>query len=72
MRAARLGPADSEIGKAVRACLTAAESALCRMGTPRPLRQAVGAFIERYAERGRCPAHDQLDALRDGTFPAIP
>jgi ergothioneine biosynthesis glutamate--cysteine ligase EgtA len=62
-RAARIGPADPELGKAVRACFAAAESALARTGAPAALRQAVAGFAERYAERGRCPAHDQLDAL---------
>jgi ergothioneine biosynthesis glutamate--cysteine ligase EgtA len=62
-RAARTGPADPEIGKAVRACFLAAESALARSAAPVALRTAVSAFAERYAERGRCPAHDQLDAL---------
>jgi ergothioneine biosynthesis glutamate--cysteine ligase EgtA len=62
-RAARIGPADPDLGKAVRACFTAAESALARSDSPAALRAAVAAFAERYAERGRCPAHDQLDAL---------
>jgi glutamate--cysteine ligase len=63
LRAARRGPADPDIGKAARTALTAAESALVRTGTPQPLRDAVGRFLEQYTERGRCPAHDQLDAL---------
>jgi ergothioneine biosynthesis glutamate--cysteine ligase EgtA len=63
-RAARVGPADPVIGTAVRACFAAAGSALARSGAPAALRQAVTAFAERYPERGRCPAHDQLDALR--------
>lgn len=62
-RAARTGPADPELGKAVRACFLAAESALARAAAPVALRTAVSAFAERYADRGRCPAHDQLDAL---------
>jgi ergothioneine biosynthesis glutamate--cysteine ligase EgtA len=62
-RAARIGPADPDLGKAVRACFTAAESALSRSDIPAALRAAVAGFAERYAERGRCPAHDQLDAL---------
>jgi glutamate--cysteine ligase len=66
LRAARLGPADPEIGKAARAALAAAEAALGRSGAPRPLRDAVGRFMEHYTERGRCPANDQLDALRGG------
>jgi len=66
LRAARLGPADPEIGKAARAALAAAESALGRRETTRALREAVGRFLEQYTERGFCPAHDQLDALRRG------
>lgn len=62
-RAARIGPADPDLGKAARACFAAAESALVRSGAPAALRQAVADFAERYPERGRCPAHDQLDAL---------
>ncbi len=67
-RAARLGPTDPEIGKAARACVAAAETALLRGRTPRSLLDAVGRFIDQYTERGRCPAHDQLDQLgQEGT-----
>ncbi|WP_110945829.1 ergothioneine biosynthesis glutamate--cysteine ligase EgtA [Streptomyces avicenniae] len=62
LRAARHGPADPLLGPAVLACLAAAESALARRPADAPLRRAVGAFAARYAERGRCPADDQLDA----------
>jgi glutamate--cysteine ligase len=61
LRAARLGPADPAVGRAVRACLSAAESAL-----DGELRRTVGEFAERYAERGRCPADDRLDSLARG------
>jgi glutamate--cysteine ligase len=64
LAAARFGPADPRIGKAVLACLAAAETALGRSETTLSLRDALGRFVDRYAERGRCPAHDQLDALR--------
>ncbi|MFJ5609994.1 ergothioneine biosynthesis glutamate--cysteine ligase EgtA [Streptomyces sp. NPDC093221] len=63
-RAARVGPADPVIGEAVRACFDAAAGALARTDAPAALRLAVADFAERYPERGRCPAHDQLDALR--------
>ncbi|SOD63530.1 glutamate--cysteine ligase [Streptomyces zhaozhouensis] len=63
LRAARHGPSDPEIGPAVRACFAAADAALARQPGARELRDAVGAFADRYAERGRCPADDQLDAL---------
>lgn len=66
LRAARSGPTDPDLGKAVRACFAAAEAALLRSGAPSALREAVSHFAERYAGRGRCPAHDWLDAVRDG------
>ena len=62
-RAARIGLADPDLAKAARTCFAAAESALARTGAPAALRQALAAFTERYPERGRCPADDQLDAL---------
>ncbi|WP_326595140.1 ergothioneine biosynthesis glutamate--cysteine ligase EgtA [Streptomyces sp. NBC_01803] len=67
-RAARLGPADPAIGKAVRACFAAADTALAVSGTLARTRRTVAAFAERYAERGRCPADDQLNEL--GRSPA--
>jgi ergothioneine biosynthesis glutamate--cysteine ligase EgtA len=62
-RAARLGPADPDLAKAVRACFAAADSALARSGAPPALTKALADFAERYPERGRCPADDLLDAL---------
>jgi glutamate--cysteine ligase len=62
-RAARIGLADPDLAKAARACFAAAESSLARSDAPAQLRQALAGFAERYPERGRCPAHDQLDAL---------
>ncbi|MFD3454724.1 ergothioneine biosynthesis glutamate--cysteine ligase EgtA [Streptomyces sp. NPDC058691] len=63
-RAARIGPADPDIAKAASACFAAADSALARPGTSAVLRHALADFAERYPHRGRCPAHDRLDALR--------
>ncbi|MGW8379479.1 ergothioneine biosynthesis glutamate--cysteine ligase EgtA [Streptomyces sp. ODS28] len=65
LRAARAGPADPEVGRAVRACFAAAQEALARQAAPAGAREAVAAFAERYALRGRCPADDRLDALRE-------
>ncbi|MBY8878130.1 ergothioneine biosynthesis glutamate--cysteine ligase EgtA [Actinacidiphila acidipaludis] len=62
-RAARIGLADPDLAKAARTCFAAAGSALARAGAPAALRQALTGFAERYPERGRCPADDQLDAL---------
>ncbi|MBU7598089.1 ergothioneine biosynthesis glutamate--cysteine ligase EgtA [Streptomyces sp. P38-E01] len=63
LRAARLGPADPELGPAVRACVAAAELALARSDPGGTAHRAVAAFAERYSERGRCPADDCLDQL---------
>ncbi|WP_406287635.1 ergothioneine biosynthesis glutamate--cysteine ligase EgtA [Embleya sp. NBC_00896] len=63
-RAARLGPADPELGKAVRACFAATENALADSGAPDRIRCAVAEFGRRYAERGRCPADDLLERVR--------
>lgn len=71
LRAARHGPADPELGKAVRACFTAADGALARDPAAAEPRAAVAAFAERYAERGRCPADDLL-AATEGKSPAPP
>lgn len=63
-RAARDGPADPLLGPAVRECVAAAEAALSRQDPGSAVHHSVLEFAERYSERGRCPAHDQLDALR--------
>jgi ergothioneine biosynthesis glutamate--cysteine ligase EgtA len=63
-RAARDGPADPVLGRAVRECVAAAESALSRNDHGGLIHNSVLEFAERYSERGRCPAHDQLDAMR--------
>ncbi|MFC1419936.1 ergothioneine biosynthesis glutamate--cysteine ligase EgtA [Streptacidiphilus cavernicola] len=59
-RAARFGPADPELGTAVRACFAIAAASLTRNGTPEPLRAALDGFARRYPEQGRCPADDLL------------
>ncbi|WP_443219153.1 ergothioneine biosynthesis glutamate--cysteine ligase EgtA [Streptomyces sp. 4N509B] len=61
-RAARSGPADPALGPAVRSCFAAAREALAAGGAPASVTHAVAAFAERYADRGRCPADDHLDA----------
>ena len=62
--AARHGPADPALGAAARACFSAGSAALARSGVPESLRRTVSDFAQRYPQRGRCPADDQLDALR--------
>lgn len=59
--AARHGPSDPPLREAVRACLAAAERALPGVGADPALCELVGAFIDRYADRGRCPADDVIE-----------
>ncbi|MFD8752737.1 ergothioneine biosynthesis glutamate--cysteine ligase EgtA [Kitasatospora sp. NPDC059577] len=66
-RAATLAVADRELRRATLACFAAADAALGRLPGAGWLRTAVAEFAERYPARGRCPADDQLDALRSGT-----
>jgi len=66
LRAARCGPGDPVIAKAVTDCFAAAESSLARSGAPETIRTAVTDFAERYPYRGRCPADDILDAIGAG------
>ncbi|MEV4555435.1 ergothioneine biosynthesis glutamate--cysteine ligase EgtA [Kitasatospora sp. NPDC049285] len=68
-RAAALGMADADLRRAALTCFAAAERALSRRDGR--LRPALVEFAERYPARGRCPADDQLDALRAGTGPAL-
>ncbi len=61
LRAARYGPADEAVARAVRACFEAADAGLRRAAAPAPLLRSVTDFAERYVERGRCPADDLLE-----------
>ncbi|GIM96791.1 glutamate-cysteine ligase family protein [Paractinoplanes toevensis] len=60
-RAAREALTDPVLAAAARDCFIAAYAALARQGAPRPLRDAVADFTERYVLRGRTPADDILD-----------
>ncbi|MFB4196728.1 ergothioneine biosynthesis glutamate--cysteine ligase EgtA [Streptomyces carpaticus] len=64
LRAAQRGPADPELGRAVRACFAAADEALGRDPRAAGLRGVVADFADRYAARGRCPADDHLHPER--------
>ncbi|MGW0424205.1 ergothioneine biosynthesis glutamate--cysteine ligase EgtA [Streptomyces sp. NPDC003015] len=59
--AARHGLADPELREAAIACFSAALEALPRLGATTEVTDAVGAFVHRYVNRGRCPADDLLD-----------
>jgi glutamate--cysteine ligase len=61
LRAARCGPADPELSRASKACFEAAGAALRRAATPAAIIRAVDDFTERYVQRDRCPADDQLE-----------
>ncbi|MBP0448062.1 ergothioneine biosynthesis glutamate--cysteine ligase EgtA [Kitasatospora sp. RG8] len=65
-RAATLAVADPGLRRATLACFAAADAALGRLPGAERLRTAVAQYAERYPARGRCPADDQLDALRSG------
>ncbi|MFI9803017.1 ergothioneine biosynthesis glutamate--cysteine ligase EgtA [Streptomyces sp. NPDC052301] len=63
--AARHGLADPELREAATGCFTAALEALPRLGATTEVTDAVAAYLHRYVARGRCPADDLLDRLRD-------
>jgi len=64
LRAARCGPADPQISQASKRCFEAAGAALGRLGVPAAIRRAVADFTERYVQKDRCPADDQLEGTR--------
>ena len=64
MAAARSGLAHHELAVAARACFRIALEALAGMGAGRETMDAVGDYLDRYVERGRCPADDVLDHWR--------
>ncbi|MGW0734987.1 ergothioneine biosynthesis glutamate--cysteine ligase EgtA [Streptomyces sp. NPDC002851] len=62
--AARHGLSDPELRGAATDCFSAALDALPRRGAPTAVRDAVGAYTDRYVARGRCPADDLLDRVQ--------
>lgn len=64
-RARRDGVADPALAVAARACFAAAWDSLGRLDVT-ALQPALADFLERYTERGRCPADDTLDDLLAG------
>ncbi|WP_371664131.1 ergothioneine biosynthesis glutamate--cysteine ligase EgtA [Streptomyces sp. NBC_00280] len=63
--AARHGLADPELQEVALVCFSAALDALPRLGASQEVVDAVAAYLDRYVVRGRCPADDLLDSLRD-------
>ncbi len=62
--ASRLGLAHPALADAARACFRLALDSLVRTGADRATVGAVAAYLDRYVERGRCPADDVLDHWR--------
>jgi len=60
-RAAAVALADPDLAAAARSLFLSAYAGLARRGAPRPVRDAVAAYLERYVLRGRCPADDLLE-----------
>ncbi|MFE9774815.1 ergothioneine biosynthesis glutamate--cysteine ligase EgtA [Streptomyces sp. NPDC005931] len=63
--AARDGLADPELREVAVLCFGAALRALPGLGATTEVTDAVAAHLDRYVARGRCPADDLLDRLRD-------
>ncbi len=63
LRAARWGLRDPALAAAAWTCFTAAYAALPRLGVGPEVTAAVAGFLDRYVERGRCPAEDRLAEL---------
>lgn len=67
--AARDAMSDPVIAEAALACANAALGALDSLGADPATRSRVAAFIERYTQRGRCPADDRIELWRrTGSF----
>lgn len=69
LHAARVGPSDKVLARAVSECFAAADAALARSSTPARIRDSVAEFAHRYPLRGRCPADDILDSPRSISHP---
>jgi glutamate--cysteine ligase len=59
--AARDGLAHPGLARAARDCFHAAREVLPSRGADRATIDATGEFIDRYVDRGRCPADDRLE-----------
>src|SRR4029450_13603814 len=55
-----------ELAGAARDAVAVALHAMVRLGTDATTVLAVEAFVDRYVDRGRCPADDRLDAWEEG------
>ena len=67
--AARRGLSHPALADAARGAFAAALEALPRIGADPRTARAAAAFFDRYADRGRCPADDRLQAwTEDGSL----
>jgi glutamate--cysteine ligase len=71
--AARHGLSHPDLASAARECFRGAWEVLPARGADRATIDATGEFMDRYVDRGRCPADDRLDAwsIDGGLFPAV-
>ncbi|NBM15482.1 ergothioneine biosynthesis glutamate--cysteine ligase EgtA [Streptomyces sp. GC420] len=73
LSAARVGLAAPGLLEAARVCFAAAVEALPRLGASTAVRDAVGAYTERFVERGLCPADELLRTVsRNAGGPGAP
>ena len=62
--ASRHGLAHPELAASAKACFRIALEAMPRLGVGRTTIDTVAAYLDRYVDRGRCPADDVLDNWR--------
>jgi len=64
LAASRSGLVHADLAASAQACFRIALDALVRMGAGPATIDAVAAYLDRYVDRGRCPADDVLDHWR--------
>ncbi len=70
--ASRSGLAHPALAASARACFRIALESLVRGGAGRATVDAVAAYLDRYVDRGRCPADDVLDHWRRTGYRFLP
>lgn len=68
--AARAALTDPALAASARTCFAAALEALPRLGAGADVIAIVADFVDRYVDRGRCPADDVLECLASPRDPA--
>ena len=72
VEAARSGLAHPGLAASARTCFRMAQEALERMGAGRTTIDTVAGYVDRYVDRGRCPADDVVDHWRRTGQPFLP